>query len=77
MDMTRRIDEKEDLLYKLCGVYGFRISYSWGRYWITSILEIDHGFTSTLEFTREELKGWGDDKIESVLLGFYLEVTWG
>ena len=76
--MTQRIDEKEELLYGLCAVYGFEINYSWGKYWITAPLSLNsaYSFNPGIGFTREELREWGYDKIEEVLLEFYLEVTW-
>jgi len=78
MGMTRRIDEKEELLCGLCAVYGFEVNYSWGNYWIDAPLRLNsaYSFNPGIGFTREELREWEDDKLEEVLLEFYLNVAW-
>lgn len=67
-----RIDEKEDQIYQMCVQYGLKFSYAWGHYYVSvgdDLAEV----LSFVSFSREELEGWGVDRIEEVVLGVVFE----
>ena len=74
--MTRRIDEKEELLYGLCAVYGLDFEYSWGKYWVSVPMPVDvQSFdrNPVLIFTRDDLDGWDAVHIEEMVIRIVLE----
>jgi hypothetical protein len=74
--MTPRIDEKEELLYSLCAVYGLDFEYSWGKYWVSVPVLVDvQSFDPihVLIFTRKDLSELDLVDIEEMIIRVVLE----
>lgn len=72
-----RIDEKEEFIQELCTKLGLDFTYSWSKYWVTTIIGNDplSGYSAGISFTREELEEWGTDNIEFRILSLYIEIS--
>jgi hypothetical protein len=61
-----RVDQKEDLIRDLCDEYGLTFDYAWGRYYLSGVGRV-------IAFYRDELEGWGPDRIEEAVMAFVIE----
>lgn len=71
-----RIDQKEDKISDICKVYGLTFEYAWGKYYIS--VPVSYGILSfnpstMIVFSREDLDGWGVDRVEEMVLAYVIE----